>query len=139
MPSKPPAQHHVGYRTTQQRNQAHDQRRTQDQPWRAWYWTQRWRNIAKAQLTREPLCAICLAQGNVTPASVADHVQRHEGNPDLFWRGDLQSLCAHHHNSDKQREERGAGQKSKAGRFRTGAPTKKSHMQIETRKSDKLP
>lgn len=106
MPSKPQAQHHAGYRTKQQRNQAHDRRRTQDQPWRAWYWTQRWRKMARHQLAIEPLCAACLAEGQITAASVADHVVRHQGVADLFWNGALQSLCAHHHNSDKQREER---------------------------------
>ena len=39
-------------------------------------------------------------------ATVADHVERHRGNKKLFFEGELDSLCAHHHNSKKQSEER---------------------------------
>lgn len=38
-------------------------------------------------------------------ATVADHVERHNGDAALFWNGKLQSLCAPHHNSAKQRAE----------------------------------
>jgi 5-methylcytosine-specific restriction endonuclease McrA len=45
--------------------------------------------------------------GYVTAASVADHVQPHNGDPHLFWYGELQSLCFACHNSSKQRIEHG--------------------------------
>jgi 5-methylcytosine-specific restriction protein A len=65
--------------------------------------------MSKAQLRCEPLCRMCVAEDQVTPATVADHVIPHRGDYALFWNGELQSLCGHHHNSAKQREEaRGA-------------------------------
>lgn len=39
------------------------------------------------------------------PATVADHVEPHRGDPLKFWYGDLQSLCDECHSSAKQREE----------------------------------
>jgi hypothetical protein len=45
---------------------------------------------------------MCLQQGVVCPATVADHVQAHRRNQRAFWFGTLQSLCAAHHNSSKQ-------------------------------------
>jgi hypothetical protein len=38
---------------------------------------------------------------------VCDHVEPHRGDLDKFWSGPFQSLCAEHHNSDKQRIEKG--------------------------------
>jgi hypothetical protein len=81
-------------------------RDTRTQPWRKWYWTARWRNIAREQFEKEPLCRKCLAQGALTPATVCDHVKQHHGDPDLFWNGERQSLCDTHHSSTKQREEK---------------------------------
>jgi 5-methylcytosine-specific restriction enzyme A len=49
---------------------------------------------------------MCLEEGRTTPATVADHVTPHRGEPMLFWRGKLQSLCVLHHNSSKQRAEK---------------------------------
>lgn len=70
-----------------------------------WYGMQRWRRIARRQLREHPLCALCLQQGKVVPASVADHVKPHRGDQASFWAGALQSLCEPHHNVTKQREE----------------------------------
>jgi 5-methylcytosine-specific restriction enzyme A len=36
----------------------------------------------------------------------ADHVEPHRGSTNLFWFGDLQSLCTAHHSGSKQQEER---------------------------------
>lgn len=36
---------------------------------------------------------------------VADHVTPHRGDPHLFWCGELQTLCADHHDITKQRAE----------------------------------
>jgi hypothetical protein len=46
----------------------------QSLPWRSWYSLQRWRKRARHQLRIEPLCAACLAQGRLTPATIADHI-----------------------------------------------------------------
>jgi len=40
------------------------------------------------------LCRICLEAGRVTPATVADHIEPHRGNYELFRLGELRSLCA---------------------------------------------
>jgi hypothetical protein len=45
---------------------------------------------------------------------VADHVVPHRGDPDLFWQGALQSLCATCHSLRKQSQEKG-GQKHLIG------------------------
>ena len=71
-----------------------------------WYKLARWRRKRHAQLTAEPLCAYCLQDKRLTPATVADHVQPHKGDPELFWHGKLQSLCKTHHDATKQRTER---------------------------------
>ncbi len=46
----------------------------------------------------------------VTPATIADHITPHRGDPVLF-EGDLQSLCAPCHNSWKQALESGGSMK----------------------------
>lgn len=84
----------------------------------------RWRKRRDAQLRLHPLCRLCMdVDGRVVPATVADHITPHRGDPMLF-AGPLQSLCAHHHNSWKQQIE-------KFGRVRgcdiTGMPLDPMH------------
>jgi 5-methylcytosine-specific restriction enzyme A len=74
--------------------------------WDAWHKKQRWRNRSAMQLQDHPLCVMCLDQGIVMPATVADHFIPHRGDPQLFWFGCLQSLCWPHHNGTKQQEEK---------------------------------
>ena len=50
--------------------------------WQKLYGSAHWR--AKAQLRAEPLCRLCAVNGKVTPAQVADHIQRHEGDVNSF-------------------------------------------------------
>lgn len=50
---------------------------------------------------------MCERQGIIEAASVADHIVPHRGDPDLFWSGALQSICAPCHNSLKQSAEKG--------------------------------
>jgi 5-methylcytosine-specific restriction endonuclease McrA len=61
-----------------------------------------WRK-AKAQfLAEHPACSMCGAR-----AAVVDHIRPHRGDQSLFWdRSNWQALCAHCHNSTKQRLER---------------------------------
>ena len=72
---------------------------------RLWYMRKRWTSKRKHQLKIEPLCKMCLALNKITPATVADHVERHDGNEFKFWFGKLQSLCTDHHNRTKQQIE----------------------------------
>ena len=73
--------------------------------WHHLYNTRRWQRRAKLQLTEFPLCAMCLAREVVTPATVADHVVPHKGDHQLFYFGDLQSLCQVCHSHRKKQQE----------------------------------
>jgi len=50
--------------------------------------------VERFQLQRGPLCAMCLAEGKVVAARIADHIEPHHNDPIRFWNGKLQSLCA---------------------------------------------
>lgn len=69
--------------------------------------TYRWQQKRARQLAKHPLCRMCMDEGRVTKATVADHIKPHRDDPDLFWNGELQSLCGPHHNSTKQALEKG--------------------------------
>jgi hypothetical protein len=64
-----------------------------------------WHRRARAQLRMQPLCEWCLREGRVVAARAADHIEPHHNDPIEFWRGKLQSLCAHCHESRKKRFE----------------------------------
>lgn len=81
--------------------------------WDSWYKTGRWQRIRRRQLETEPVCRMCLPQPVL--ATVCDHIEPHRGDPQKFWRGPFQSLCAPHHNSAKQSEEKGGRPKPKIG------------------------
>lgn len=66
------------------------------------YATARWKALRTAQLMSEPLCQRCKAKGLVVPATVAHHVQRHEGDPVKFFEGELASSCAPCHDTIEQ-------------------------------------
>jgi 5-methylcytosine-specific restriction endonuclease McrA len=62
----------------------------------------KWQKARKDFLKTHPICARC-----TNPATVVDHDIPHKGNLKLFWdRKNWVPLCAHHHSSSKQREER---------------------------------
>jgi 5-methylcytosine-specific restriction enzyme A len=69
----------------------------QSLPWREWYGLLRWKKRARHQLMIEPLCAPCLRQARITPATIADHNPPHRGDWNAFRLGPLQSLCADCH------------------------------------------
>ncbi len=81
------------------------QRSAEAEEWNRWYWLGRWKRIRKAQLTSEPFCRMCLHQGRKIAATVCDHIERHNGNPEKFWNGPFQSLCHTHHVATKQADE----------------------------------
>ena len=67
----------------------------------------RWRKLRLAFLQENPLCAMCKADGHVKQATELDHIQKHNGDPDLFYDWDnLQGLCHDHHRGYKARQER---------------------------------
>ncbi len=72
-------------------------------------YTYKWQQAREQWLKEHPLCVMCEASQprRVTAATVVDHKIPHRGDKVLFWRrSNWQSLCAHHHSSDKQRQER---------------------------------
>lgn len=109
MPRKPPSRKPAAQQNRREQRRTYDRKRDQ-QEWRRWYKTARWQRHRQAQLWDEPLCAICLKAGRTTTATVADHVERHNGDYDKFWHGELQSLCDEApwrcHSRVKQKEER---------------------------------
>lgn len=67
----------------------------------------RWEAERKGYLKSHPFCAKCKEQGLKVLATVVDHKVPHRGDKVLFWsKSNWQGLCAHHHNSAKQSEER---------------------------------
>jgi 5-methylcytosine-specific restriction protein A len=50
---------------------------------------------------------MCLKQGRITAATVCDHIDpKSKETEQGFYAGPFQSLCASHHDSSKQAEER---------------------------------
>jgi len=68
-----------------------------------------WRKARARHLARFPLCRLCALEGEITAASVVDHIHRHNGQADpLFWdRNNWQSLCESCHNRKTARETQG--------------------------------
>lgn len=83
-----------------------DYRSDEAKAYRHLYWTPRWRALSRTQRRDKPLCERCLVEGRTRPAQVAHHVIEHKGDPELFWNGELQSLCHECHSSDAAFEER---------------------------------
>jgi 5-methylcytosine-specific restriction enzyme A len=68
----------------------------------------RWEKVRKFYLLAHPLCVMCSQEGRITAASVVDHIKPHKGDQQLFWDpSNWQALCKPHHDSHKQRQERG--------------------------------
>ena len=92
--------------------------------YRRWYNTKRWREIRAAVLAAEPLCRMCVADGDVTVATICDHIEPHRGDEAKFWAGPFQPLCKPHHDITKQREEANGYQ---AGCDGSGMPIDPAH------------
>ncbi len=74
-----------------------------------------WQKARKRFLQMHPLCVMCLPD-KVTRAEVVDHITPHKGDQTLFWdEANWQALCKPHHDSDKQRIERGLAQRTETG------------------------
>lgn len=72
------------------------------------YQTAQWQTLRKVQLSLEPLCASCLAQGIVTQAQHIDHVfPWQQISEQAFYHNLFQSLCAPCHSSKTSLEAKG--------------------------------
>lgn len=66
----------------------------------------RWQKARLTFLRANPLCVMCQERGQLTPATVVDHIIPHRGDQAIFWDSSAwQALCREHHNRDKQRLE----------------------------------
>ena len=89
------------------------------------YDTQQWRKARAAYLRLHPLCVMCRRDGRTVLASVVDHIRPHRGDVGLFFdQRNWQPLCKTHHDSTKQRIEKGF---AVAGADVNGVPTDPGH------------
>jgi 5-methylcytosine-specific restriction protein A len=90
------------------------------------YSTARWRRRRDAQIAAEPRCQACLQERRLSPATVADHIER-ATDEQSFWTGRLQSLCTTHHQAKRQAESKGQAWKPKMGCDANGWPIDPQH------------
>ncbi|MCV3766478.1 HNH endonuclease [Rhizobium sp. TRM95796] len=87
-----------------ERNRRHDQNRLNS---RDRGYDRDWEELRRYFLGKYPHCRMCAAMGKTTPATVADHIIPIRLAPDRrLDPSNLQPLCAFHHNSVKQKQER---------------------------------
>ena len=66
----------------------------------------KWRKYRKSFLEQNPLCVMCEHEGDITVATVVDHIIPHKGDQELFWDWENhQALCEFHHNQKTARED----------------------------------
>lgn len=69
-------------------------------------YTRRWQTESRRFLAAHPLCRECHEAGQVTTATVVDHIVPHRGDAQLFWdRDNWQPLCKRHHDAKTARGE----------------------------------
>ena len=86
--------------------------RDEEQPWRKWYYTARWRKLAKRIFVRDggkcrqtgiPL----IGKAPAPNSPVVDHRIPHNGDERLFWDEDnLQLVSKAWHDGEKQRQDK---------------------------------
>lgn len=70
----------------------------------------RWRRLRRQFLQANPLCVECSNEGQITAASVVDHIRPHKGDVSLLYSwSNLQSLCPSHHNRKTATQDGGFG------------------------------
>jgi len=85
-----------------ERNREYDAKRRKEKPWRALYKTPEWLKIREDQLLKQPLCQRCYDRGEIVPATVAHHVNRHGGDRLKFFSGPFASSCKACHDQIEQ-------------------------------------
>lgn len=72
-----------------------------------------WQRARDRFLRSHPLCVMCLEEGELTPATIVDHIKPHRGDMSLFWdASNWQPLCKRHHDSTKKIIEAGGRPKA---------------------------
>jgi hypothetical protein len=74
---------------------------------------------------------MCKEEGKTKPATIVDHIQPHRGDTELFFKGELQSLCKAHHDSVKQSQEHTGIRRGFDG---DGMPLDKDHPWFDSEK-----
>jgi len=93
---------------------ARDQHRSNTQPWRAWYKTDRWERLRRQAFERDLYTCqrsgeLCAGNGNDPNSPVANHKVPHRGDPSLFWDiNNIETVTKRIHDSLIQAEERRA-------------------------------
>jgi len=73
-------------------------------------YTSAWRRYRQAFLFKSPLCVECDKRGQITAATVVDHIAPHKGNMNIFWdKKNHQSLCKRCHDIKTARKDGGFG------------------------------
>jgi 5-methylcytosine-specific restriction endonuclease McrA len=73
---------------------------------RTWYRTPRWRALRAVVLRDQPFCPDCAADHRRVLTTDVDHIEKHHGDPQLFWnRQNLQAKCHAHHSAKTGRGE----------------------------------
>lgn len=81
-----------------------------------------WRKLRAEHLKRQPNCVVC-----GKPGDTVDHIKRVRDFPELrLDPRNLQTMCAHHHSSTAQRQERGKAGKRAFKPARPGGGSKLS-------------
>lgn len=86
--------------------------RDETQAWRRWYKTSRWQKLRWSVLVRDLFtCQMCKRVEADTSQLVGDHKLPHRGDERMFWdEANIQCVCKHCHDGEKQRQERNAGE-----------------------------
>lgn len=72
------------------------------------YNTRQWLTLRQIQLSKNPLCKGCEAEGRVVPANTVDHVfPWAQISKEAFFINRFQCLCRDHHSEKTQLEQRG--------------------------------
>ncbi len=102
MPNKPPS-HNA--QSVSANRKAYDKQRD-EQPWRKWYRSKRWRDIRDFHESKFPWCVECQKAGHLVAWTQLDHIVPHRGDYEMFWNPrNRQGLCDIHHGRKTRRGE----------------------------------
>lgn len=68
------------------------------------YRSSSWRRYSRHRLAEHPLCVICQESGQVTAATLTDHIVPTDAGGDFWDPENHQSLCDQHHRAKSGRE-----------------------------------
>jgi 5-methylcytosine-specific restriction enzyme A len=104
MPQMPPTFRPAGNISRREANRSYDARRGSA---RERGYSARWDRASAGHLRNHPLCRYCDLVGEVTAATLTDHLYPHRGDQAVFWNCDYWiSCCKPCHDGFKQRIER---------------------------------